>query len=276
MTFFDSHAHYNDRRFRDEVPGGADTLLCGLFSQNVCGIVNVGTNPATNAEVVAQAAKWPHMYAAVGYHPEDCHYFTGSVEENVAVLAAWLTPASREANKIVALGEIGLDYHYETYGENGEIPLDKEKEKAYFRAQLALARDVNVPVIVHDREAHGDTVAIIGEYPGVVGVMHSFSGSAETAQELCRMGWYISFSGTVTFNNAHKVREAAAAVPRDRILIETDCPYLSPVPLRGSMNHSGNLCYTAAAVAQAQGITVEEAAAVTADNACRFFRIKNE
>ena len=167
--------------------------------------------------------------------------------------------------KIKAIGEIGLDYHYE------DIP--REIQLKAFRMQMQLAKELDMPVIIHDREAHGDTLAMIKQYPGVRGVFHSYSGSDEMAKELLRMGWYLSFGGPVTFKNAEKVRRAAAAVPLDRLLLETDCPYLTPHPHRGKINHSGYMHLTAEMQAELHGVAVEVIAQMTADNAKKLFNI---
>ena len=269
---FDSHAHYFDRRFASEYPGGADALLRELLPHPVSRIINVGANPENSRAAIAQAAEHPGMFAAAGIHPEDCHTLTDP-EAALADLRGLLGDAeSRRRDKIVALGEIGLDYHYETYGE---IALDRAKEMAFFEAQLELAEALDLPVIIHDREAHGDCFEAVLRHPGVRGVFHSYSGSAEMAHELVRRGWYISFSGTLTFGNATRVREAAGAVPRDRLLVETDAPYLAPHPQRGHLNHSGLLVYTLGTLAEIWGCTAQEAARMTSENAENLFGIRN-
>lgn len=268
---FDSHAHYFDARFEREVSGGADAILRAVLGQTVQTVVNVGTNPETSRRAVGQAGKYEGMYAAVGIHPEDCHFL--NEEESLAELKKILGDAqSRARDKIVAIGEIGLDYHTDRFGE---YPLDKKKEMRVFEAQLALAGELDLPVIIHDRDAHGDLFETILRYPGVRGVMHSFSGSPELAREYVRRGWYISFSGTVTFQNAARVREAVLAVPRDRLLVETDCPYLAPHPMRGKLNHSGYLEYTLAQIAGLWGVPVQQAADRTRKNAELLFFGKN-
>ncbi len=258
---FDSHAHYFDRRFE----GQADDLLTnGIFGGCVSGVINVGTNPENSLFCIEQAKRYAGMNAAVGIHPEDCKALSGSVKEEVARIRDLLdTPEKRRDNKIVALGEIGLDYHWQ--------PIEKELQQGYFEAQLTLATELDLPVIIHDREAHGDCFETVLRYPTVKGVFHSFSGSAEMAKELTRRGWYISFSGVLTFKNARKVREVAAAVPTDRILLETDAPYLAPEPFRGRLNHSGLMAYTAATLAELLGCSVQEAVDLTAENARRLF-----
>ena len=261
---FDSHAHYYDDWF-ESLPGGAQVLLDALFAGEVGSIVNVGTDLENSRKVIAEAAKWPGMYAAVGVHPSDgqaLRDIPAAIEELRILIA---DAEQRRERKIVALGEIGLDYHYPD--------TDKPHQAAFFDAQLALARELDIPVIIHDREAHGDCFDAVCRYPDVHGVFHSYSGSAEMARDLVRRGWYISFSGVVTFKNAPKVREAVAAVPLDRILIETDAPYLAPHPHRGKMNHSGYMMHTAAAVAEVKGIACEQVVQITAENAKRLFKI---
>lgn len=258
---FDSHAHYYDARFEQE--GGADALLTALFADRVGTIVNIGTDIENSKICIAQAAKYPHMYCAVGIHPSDgLRYADPDVA--LAELDALLgTKESRKRDKIVALGEIGLDYYWDP---------DKKVEQAYLlEKQLQLAEKHDMPVIIHDREAHGDCFETVLRHPSVRGVFHSYSGSAEMARELVKRGWYISFSGTLTFKNAAQVRKAALAVPRDRLLIETDCPYLAPHPMRGRLNHSGLLPYTVEALAELWECSPQEAAKQTFENADRLF-----
>ena len=261
---FDSHAHYFDARFTsEECPGGVDSLLDSLFATcELGGIVNVGTDIGTSLAAIAQAKRYPLMYAAVGIHPSDAQRYP-DMEAELNKLEL-LLQAPRE-NKIVALGEIGLDYHYDG--------TDKEKQICYFRAQMKMAEEMDLPVVIHDRDAHEDVMGVIREFPRVTGILHSFSGSPEMALELVRRGYVISFSGTVSFTNARRPREVASVLPHDKVLIETDCPYLAPHPKRGTLNHSGNLEYTNAALAAAMGISPEECAELTENNARRVFRI---
>lgn len=263
----DSHAHYFDRRFENEYEGGADAVLNDLvFKNGIEAIVNVGTNPENSMRCIEQAAKYEKMYAAVGIHPEDTLYLLGEPDGHIATIRALLSdPTARKRDKIVALGEIGLDYHYEGH--------DKQLQAYYFEEQMKIAEELRIPVIIHDREAHGDCFDMVLKYPNVKGVFHSFSGSAEMATELTKRGWYISFSGVITFKNARRVKEAAAVVQKDRILIETDSPYLSPEPNRGRLNHSANLCYTASALGEACGESFEEIIKITNINAKRLFGI---
>ena len=269
---FDTHAHYFDKKF-EAIEGGADAILCDLFENGgIAGIVNVGTNLQNAHDVIEQASRYPKMYAAVGIHPEDCHFITAP-EAALAELSQLLeNKEKRKASKIVALGEIGLDYHWQFY-DNGRIPMNKELQAFFFDEQMKLAKKLELPVIIHDREAHGDCFETVLRHPNVRGVFHSYSGSAEMAHELTRRGWYISFSGTLTFTNAARVREAAAAVPRDRLLIETDAPYLAPHPMRGKLNHSGYLPFVLKTLSQIWDCSPEEAAEQTYQNAITFFNL---
>ncbi len=261
--FFDSHAHYYDNRFYgEENPQGAEALLEELFSDGLLGVINIGTNPQSNILAVEQARKFANMYAAVGIHPTDMADMKMPLDEAIeSVKRLALDPA----NKVVAVGEIGLDYYWEPY--------DKEAQRVCFEAQLLLARELSLPVIIHDREAHGDCFETVLKYPDVRGVFHSYSGSAEMASELIKRGWYISFSGVVSFKNAAKIKEVARIVPDDRILIETDAPYLAPHPFRGKINHSGRLIHTATALAEARECTVDKIAELTRENLRTLFGV---
>lgn len=261
MKYFDSHSHYYDARFLGECAEGVDSLIDTLFSENVSYIINVGTSPETSREAIAQAKKYPKMYTAVGIHPSDTRFLSDMAAE-IADIESLIKD---KENKCVLLGEIGLDYHYPD--------TDKEKQMLYFEEQMRLAARLDIPVCIHDREAHGDIMDVIRRHPDVRGILHSFSGSVEMAEELVLLGYMISFSGTLTFTNARKPREVAAAVPKESILIETDCPYLAPHPKRGSLNHSGNLVYTNEVLAAILGITPEKCAELTEDNAKRFLNI---
>ena len=269
---FDTHAHYFDKKF-ESLEGGADAVLCDLFeNQGIEAVVNVGTNLQNAHSVIEQASRYEKMYVAVGIHPEDCHFITDP-EAALLELSTLLQDAEkRKQNKIVALGEIGLDYHWQSY-DNGRIPMNKELQAFFFEEQLKLAEKFDLPVIIHDREAHGDCFETVLRYPNVKGVFHSYSGSAEMAHELTRRGWYISFSGTLTFTNAARVREAASAVPRNKLLIETDAPYLAPHPNRGKLNHSGYLTFVLSTLAQIWDCSPEDAAAQTYQNARTFFTL---
>lgn len=259
MKYFDSHAHYYDERFYDEIGEGVDSFIDTLLKENVSYIVNIGTSPETSRAAVMQAKKHENMYTAIGIHPSDTR-FLSDMESEIAKIREMILDKS---NKCVVLGEIGLDYHYPD--------TDKDKQMAYFEAQMQLAEELNIPVCIHDRESHADVMDVIRRHPKVKGVLHSYSGSVEMARELVILGYMISFSGTLTFTNAKKPKEVAAAIPREFVMIETDCPYLAPHPKRGTLNHSGNLEYTNATLAAIWGISVEECAEITENNAKRFF-----
>ena len=259
MKYFDSHAHYYDERFESEIAEGVDVLIDALLEDSVSCIVNIGTSPSTSRQAIEQARRHENMYTAIGIHPSDTRFLSDIDAELADIEALILDPQ----NKCVCLGEIGLDYHYEG--------TDKEKQMEYFERQMLLAEKLSLPVSIHDREAHADVMEIIRRHPKVKGILHSFSGSAEMALELIKLGYYISFSGTLTFTNARKPREVAAVLPRDKVLIETDCPYLTPHPHRGKTNHSGYLSYTNATLAEIFGISEEECARITDENARRIF-----
>ncbi len=258
----DTHAHYADKRFFEEYEGGAAALLQTLFSSDVEKIINMATSLTDVGEVLSQAASYDGMFAAVGIHPTEIDH-ASALDKDMGELRALLDVSGEK--KIVAVGEIGLDYYHK--------PFDRELQNAYFDAQLRLAEEYSLPVSVHDREAHGDVFDAILAHPRVRGVVHSYSGSAEMARELVRRGWYVSFSGVITFKNAVRLREVAISVPIDRILLETDCPYLAPVPHRGELNHSGNIAYSAAALADILGTSVENVYDVCARNAEKLFGI---
>lgn len=260
MKLIDSHAHYDDKRFDEEFEGGSDAALRLSFEAGVDAVINVATNPENIKTTLALAERYENVYAAVGIHPEDCANIDADPEDVLAEVEKLLSHP-----KVVAIGEIGLDYHWEPY--------DKARQADWFERQLAIALKHDVPVIVHCRDAIGDAVAIVKKYRGVRGVFHSYSGSAETVKELLPLGWYFSFGGPVTYKNAHKVKEAAAAVPQDRLLIETDCPYLPPVPHRGEINISAYMFHTLKGLSEATGIDEETLAAATVENTKRLFKI---
>ena len=252
--FFDTHAHYDD----DHFSGDREELLAAMPERGVALILNPGCTVESSRAAAALSERFPHVYAAAGFHPEDC---AGAGEAEFAEIRKLC-----EREKVVAVGEIGLDYHWE------ENP-PKEEQQRVFRAQLELALELDLPVIVHDRDAHKDCFSIVSEYPGLRGVFHCFSGSAELAAELLKLGWYLGFDGPVTYKNAKKVLAVLAATPVDRILLETDAPYLPPVPHRGERNDSAYLPLIAAAVAAAKGTTVDEIAAASMENGKRLFAV---
>ena len=251
---FDTHAHLNDRAFDKD----REELLAGLQEKGIGLVMNAGCSLEASREVVEMAKQYPWLYAAVGSHPDAADEVCDEVLEEHRKLCK-LNP------KVKAIGEIGLDYHYE------DIPRDIQQKA--FRMQMELARELDLPVIVHEREAHEDGMAIVREFPTVKGVFHCYSGSAEMARQLVDMGWYIGFTGVLTFKNARKAVETAASIPLDRIVLETDCPYMAPEPFRGKRNDPGYLYRMAERLAQIRGITPEEAAAVTTENGKRLYRI---
>ena len=261
MKYFDSHAHYYDERFSEELEMGVDDFIDTLLSENVSYMINVSASPETARLVVEQAKKHKNMYTAIGIHPSDTR-FLSDMDSEICLIRDMILD---KENKCVCLGEIGLDYHYPD--------TDKEKQMSYFELQMLLAEELSVPVVIHDRDSHEDVMTVIRRHPNVKGVLHSFSGSREMAAELIKLGWYISFSGTITFTNARKPKEVAASLPHDKVLIETDAPYLAPHPQRGTLNHSGKLEFTNKALAEIWGITPEECAKITEENAKRFFNL---
>ena len=252
---FDTHAHYDSRQFNED----RDEVLSGLKERGVSLVVNPGCDIPTSRMAVELAERYPFVYAAVGFHPEELEGAELTDLEVIRQLAAH--------EKVVAMGEIGLDYYW-VKDETG-----RRKEQEFFRAQMALAEELDLPVIVHDREAHGDTLAIVKEFPHVRGVFHCYSGSVEMARELVDVGWMISFTGVLTYHNARKSVEAAQAIPMDRLMIETDAPYMAPVPHRGKRNDSGYVLHTCEKLAEIKGLSLEECAKITLENGCRFFGI---
>ena len=252
LNLFDTHAHYDAHQFDPD----RDAVLSALPEQGVALVVDPGCDLESSAAAVELAHRYPHVYAAVGWHPENCGPYT---DLSLRQLRDWCADP-----KVVAIGEIGLDYYWD------ENP-PRDLQRSVFRSQMALAEELNMPVIVHDREAHGDTMDIIRDFPGVRGVMHCFSGSAEMAKELVRLGWMISFTGVLTYKNARKAVEAAQAVPMDRLMIETDSPYMAPEPCRGRRCDSSLVYYVCEKLAALKGLTVEECARITRENGCRFF-----
>ena len=252
MTLFDTHAHYDDEAFdadRDAVLAAFDGL-----------VIDPGCTLASSQAAVDLAARHTHVYAAVGIHPENCGDFVPEHMDALRQLA-------REP-KVVAIGEIGLDYYWE------QNP-PREWQQEVFRAQLALAQELGLPVIVHDRDAHADCLAIVKEFPQVRGVFHCFSGSVEIAQELIKRGWYLGFDGPLTYKNAKKTVEVAKIVPLDRVLLETDSPYMAPVPVRGTRNDSRNVSHIAAKFAEIRGMSTDEIIALTNENGRRFFGMQS-
>ena len=250
---FDTHAHYDAEAFDQD----REAVLAGLRGRGVAMAVNPGCDPASSRQALALARRWDFLYAAVGWHPENCAPYDGSLD-GIRELA--------QAPRTVAIGEIGLDYYWE------ENP-PRELQRRVFRDQMALARELGLPVIVHDREAHADSLAIIRAFPQVRGVFHCFSGSAEMARDLVKLGWMVSFTGVLTYKNARRAVEAAQAVPLDRIMIETDSPYMAPVPHRGKRSDSGYVRHVCEKLAEIKGVSFETCARITLENGKRFYGI---
>ena len=260
MMLFDTHAHLDDLRIQDGFEGGTDGYIRYQLENGVCNIVNIGTNLDNSQVSIELAEKFDEIYATCGIHPYDIRLYNDT-DKAIETLENLL-----KENKVVALGEIGLDYHYEDS--------DFEKQMVFFVKQMELAKKLEIPVVIHDRDAHGDCMDVIRRFPTVKGIFHSFSGSAEMAKELISLGWYISFSGTLTYKNAKKPKEACAVCPLDRILIETDSPYLPPTPYRGQMNHPCYVVKTAEEIARIHDISLESVAEITYKNAKEVYGIK--
>ena len=251
---FDTHAHMDDHAFDED----RAELLASLPGQGLALVMNPGCSLASSYNAVKLANSYDYIYAAVGSHPD----VADEVNENT--LAEYMELCKLNP-KVKAIGEIGLDYHYE------DIPRDVQQKA--FRLQMQLARELNMPVIVHERDAHEDGLRIIDEFPEVKGVFHCYSGSLEMAKELIKRGWYIGFTGVLTFKNARKAVEVAANIPLDRLVLETDCPYMSPEPFRGKRNDPGKLYRMAEKLAAIRGLTVEEIHTITTENGKRLYRI---
>lgn len=249
---FDSHAHYDDSAFDED----RDLLLASMESRGVTKIVNCASDINSSFTSLALAEKYPFIYAACGVHP---HEASECADDFVDVLKGLL-----KKPECVAIGEIGLDYHYDFS--------PRERQIQVLRLQLELARETDTPIIFHDREAHEDTLNLLREYKPR-GVVHCFSGSVEMAKEIIALGMYIGLGGAVTFKNARKPCEVAASVPEDRILVETDCPYMTPVPFRGTRNDSSYIPYTAEKLAEIRGVSPQEICDITARNASELFKI---
>jgi len=252
-NIFDTHSHYADSAF----DGDRDELLAALPDKGVRFAALAGSSMQDSAENVALAQKYGYIYAAVGVHPE-------SVDETPSDYREKLTELVKSSEKVRAIGEIGLDYHYENY--------DRDKQILFFRQQLELASELSLPVVVHSRNASEDTLDILKEYRPA-GVVHCFSGSAEVAREVIKLGMYIGFTGVLTFKNAKKALRALEAVPLDRLLLETDCPYMAPEPNRGKRNNSAYIRYVAEKIAELKGITYEEVVEQTEKNARDMYRL---
>ena len=251
---FDTHAHLDDQAFDQD----RRELIAQLPQAGIGLVMNPGCSLASSRNAAALAREYDFLYAAVGSHPDAADEVTPQVLDAYRQLC-------RDNPKVLAIGEIGLDYHYE------DIP--RQRQLAAFRDQMALAQELGLPVIVHEREAHADGMAVVEEFPQVTGVFHCYSGSAEMAQWLVSRGWYIGFTGVLTFKNARKAVEVAQQLPLDRIVLETDCPYMSPEPYRGKRNDPSRLPFMAQKLAQLRGLSAEEVAAITTENGRRLYRL---
>ena len=251
---FDTHAHMDDRAFDAD----REALLTSLPAASIGLLMNPGCSLESSRNACKLAGQYDYIYAAVGSHPDAADEVTEEVLDEYRRLV-------RENPKVKAIGEIGLDYHYE------DIP--REIQRKAFRIQMELARELNLPAIVHEREAHEDGMKIVEEFPEVTGVFHCYSGSAEMAKWLVKRGWYIGFTGVLTFKNARKALEVAASIPLDRIVLETDCPYMSPEPFRGKRNDPGKLYRMAEKLAELRGLSVAEIHTITMENGKRLYRI---
>lgn len=254
-VLFDTHAHLDDHAFDPD----RDALLAALPGQGIGLLMNPGCSLAASRAACALAREHSWIYAAVGSHPDAAAEVTPEVLEEYRRLI-------RENPKVKAIGEIGLDYHYE------DVPRNIQQEA--FLAQMELAREAKLPVIVHERDAHADGMTVVRHFPEVTGVFHCYSGSLEMARELVEQGWYIGFTGVLTFKNARRALEVAADLPLDRIVLETDCPYMSPEPFRGKRNDPGRLYRMAEALSALRGLPVEEIETITMENGKRLYRLE--
>ncbi len=254
---FDTHAHLNDEQFKQD----REAVLARAKEAGVTRVINVGFNRATIEQTMTLVEKYAFIYAAVGWHPHDAKDMTeGDLE--------WIKQLSNHP-KVLAIGEMGLDYYWDN------SPRDIQKE--VFRKQITLAKEVKKPIIIHNRDAHQDVLTVLKEEGAaeIGGVMHCFSGSPEMAQACLEMNFYISFGGPLTFKNAKKPKEVAKHIPLDRLLVETDAPYLSPHPNRGKRNESSYVHYVVQALAEIKGIDYEEMCRITMNNGLRLFGIKD-
>lgn len=255
---FDTHTHYDDEQFDDD----RDTLLCSLAEQGVGAVANMGASMRGARDSVELAKKYPFVYAAVGIHPDHAKELNEEEFEVLKVLAA--------EEKVVAIGEIGLDYYWDS--------TEREDQKYWFKRQLALAQELKLPVVIHSRDAAADTLEIMKEAyqqsgKKLTGVIHCFSYETEMAREYVKMGFYLGVGGVATFKNGRKLKEVIEDTPIERIVLETDCPYLAPVPFRGKRNSSQLLSYVVAAIAELKGISEEEVERITWENACNLYRL---
>lgn len=252
---FDSHAHYDDESFNED----RENVIKEIRENGVINVLNCGASMEGARDSFKLANKYDFFYAAVGIHPENAYELTEENYEEIKEMT--------KNPKVRAIGEIGLDYYWE------ENP-PREKQKEVFRKQMELAKELNMPVVIHDRDAHGDTLEIMKEFPEVKGVVHCFSGSVEFARECLRLGYYIGFTGVVTFKNSKKIVEVAKEVPLDRMLVETDAPYMAPTPNRGKRNRSDYIKFIIEKIAEVKELSVEEVSNATIENAKNLLKIK--
>ena len=253
--YFDTHAHYYDRAFDAD----RDDVLAALPAAGVDLALCPGCDLESSRRSVALAEQYPHLYAAVGFHPENLEGARLSDLAEIEAMAAH--------PRVKAVGEIGLDYYWEKDPDRRRIQRD------FFSAQLSLAEQLDLPAIVHDREAHRDSLDMVRAHPNARGVFHCYSGGVEDAKTLVIMGWMVSFTGVITFKNARRALEVIQWLPMDRIMIETDAPYMAPEPYRGRRNDSRYVFRMADAIAQVKGLTAEEVGRITTENGKRFFNI---
>ncbi|HJG87807.1 TatD family hydrolase [Pseudoflavonifractor capillosus] len=253
--YFDTHAHYYDRAFDAD----RDDVLAALPAAGVDLALCPGCDLESSRQSVALAEQYPHLYAAVGFHPENLEGARLSDLAEIEAMAAH--------PRVKAIGEIGLDYYWEKDPDRRRIQRD------FFSAQLSLAEQLDLPAIVHDREAHRDSLDMVRAHPNARGVFHCYSGGVEDAKTLVIMGWMVSFTGVITFKNARRALEVIQWLPMDRIMIETDAPYMAPEPYRGRRNDSRYVFRMAEAIAQVKGLTAEEVGRITTENGKRFFNI---
>lgn len=249
-NIFDTHAHYDDDAFDEDL----DQVLSGLSEKGVCGVINNACNMKSAAVSIELAEKYPNVWAAVGVHPHDVKDMTEGDIDTLRKMS--------KHKKVVAIGEIGLDYHYNFS--------PREVQIHWFEKQLELAKELDLPVFIHDREAHGDTMDILKKYQPK-GVIHCFSGSVEMAKEIIKLGMYIGLGGAVTFKNAKTPVEVARYVPLDRLLLETDAPYMTPVPFRGKRCTSDLISYTAKKIATERNMTAQQICDITKNNTLALF-----
>ncbi len=252
---FDTHAHFDDPQFDSD----RDEVIKSLADDGVTRVMNIGANMETSEKAIEIANKYDFIYATVGVHPCDTYDMTDEDIERLRIMA-------KNNPKVRAIGEIGLDYYFD------DTKPDIQKE--WFIKQLHLAKELNMPVVIHDRDSKGDAIEILKREGISNGVMHCFSGSAETARELVKMGFMISFTGVLTFKNARRAVEACRSIPIERLMIETDCPYMAPEPHRGERNYSGYVKYVARKMAEIKGLSYEETARITMENGLRFYGIE--